>query len=27
QVASQEGKGATFTLWLPVTITRKGPQG
>ncbi|HHV2656546.1 TPA: two-component system sensor histidine kinase ZraS [Escherichia coli] len=27
QVASQEGKGATFTLWLPVTITRKDPQG
>ena len=27
QVASQEGKGATFTLWLPVNITRKDPQG
>lgn len=27
QVVSQEGKGATFTLWLPVTITRKDPQG
>ena len=27
QVASQEGKGSTFTLWLPVNITRKDPQG
>ncbi|EMM4084349.1 two-component system sensor histidine kinase ZraS [Shigella flexneri] len=27
QVVSQEGKGATFTLWLPVNITRKDPQG
>ena len=27
QVASQEGKGATFTLCLPVNITRKDPQG
>lgn len=27
QVASQEGEGATFTLWLPVNITRKDPQG
>ena len=27
QVASQEGKGATFTLWLPVNINRKDPQG
>ncbi|PQO12228.1 ATP-binding protein, partial [Shigella flexneri] len=26
-VASQEGKGSTFTLWLPVNITRKDPQG
>ncbi len=26
QVASR-GKGATFTLWLPVNITRKDPQG
>ncbi|MGS6554433.1 hypothetical protein ACUWFG_19720, partial [Escherichia coli] len=24
---SQEGKGATFTLCLPVNITRKDPQG
>lgn len=22
-----EGKGSTFTLWLPVNITRKDPQG
>lgn len=27
QVASREGKGATFTLCLPVNITRKDPQG
>lgn len=27
QVASLEGKGARFTLWLPVNITRKDPQG
>ncbi|WP_250217111.1 ATP-binding protein, partial [Escherichia coli] len=27
QVASQEGKGATFTLWPPVNITLKEPPG
>lgn len=24
---AREGKGSTFTLWLPVNITRKDPQG
>lgn len=27
QVDSPAGKGATFTLWLPVTLTRKDSQG
>lgn len=27
QVESPAGKGATFTLWLPVTLTRKDSQG